>query len=73
MSTAWLKLGTEARQELMYTLKLQVRPHSLAATASSTNNCPKRVKLAPDGRTLCVELINRRVTLLKSMLLTHHR
>jgi hypothetical protein len=57
----------------MDTLKLQVGPRGLAATASTTNNCPERVQLAPDGRALCVELVNRRVTLLKSVLLTHHR
>ena len=68
-----LNLEMGARLELMDTLKLQVRPHGLAATARSANNCSKRVTLAPDGRTLCVELINKRVTLLKSMLLMHHK
>jgi hypothetical protein len=33
----------------------------------------KRVKLTPDSSTLGVELINSRITLLKSMLLTNHR
>jgi hypothetical protein len=33
----------------------------------------ERIKLAPDSSTLSVELINSRITLLKSMLLANHR
>jgi hypothetical protein len=54
-------------------MKLQVRPHSLTTLATTTTSSTKGIELTPDSRTLGVELINSRVTLLKSMLLANHR
>jgi hypothetical protein len=68
-----LELLAEPRQELIYTLKLQISAHSQTAGTSGTHNYTKRIKLAPDSSTLSVELINSRITLLKSMLLANHR
>jgi hypothetical protein len=68
-----LKLLVEPRQELIDALELQVRAHGLTTQVGTTNSSAKRVKLTPDSSTLCIELINGRVTLLKSMLLTNHR
>jgi hypothetical protein len=69
LSTAGLKLLAKPRQELIDTLKLQIRVHNLAARACATNSSMKRVKLMPDSSTLSIELINSGITLLKSMLL----
>jgi hypothetical protein len=63
----------EPRKELIDVLKLQVRVHCPTTRACATNRSAKRVKLTPDSSTLGVELINSRLTLLKSMLLTNHR
>jgi hypothetical protein len=68
-----LKLWTKPRQELVDSLKLQIRPHSPATGTSTTDSRAERVKLAPNSRTLCVELLNTGITLLESMLLTDHR
>jgi hypothetical protein len=68
-----LKLWTKPRQELIDSLKLQIRPHSPAIGISTTDSRAERVKLTPNSGTLCVELLNTEITLLESMLLTDHR
>jgi hypothetical protein len=73
LSTSRLKLWTKPRQELIYSLKLQIRPHSPGTGASTIDSQAKRVKMMPNSGTPCVELLNKRVTLLESMLLTDHR
>jgi hypothetical protein len=72
LSTSRLKVLAEQRQELIDALELQVRAHGLTTLAGSTNSSAKRVKLTLYSNTLCIELINGRVTLLKRMLLTNH-
>jgi hypothetical protein len=73
LSTSFLKLWTKPRQELIDSLKLQIKPHSPATRTGTTNSRAKRVKLMPNSRTLCVELLNTRITLLESMFLMDHR
>jgi hypothetical protein len=53
--------------------ELHIGPHSPATLAVTTDGTAEGVKLAPNSRTLGVELINRRVTLPKLMLLAQHR
>jgi hypothetical protein len=73
LSTSGLKSWTKLRQKLIDSLKLQIRPHSPTTGASTTDSKTERVKLTPNSGTLCVELLNTRITLLKSMLLKDHR
>jgi hypothetical protein len=73
LGTSLLKLWTKSRQELIDSLKLQIRPHSPATRIGTTDSRAKRVKLMPNSRTLCVELLYTGITLLESMFLTDHR
>jgi hypothetical protein len=68
-----LELLAEPRHELVDALKLQVGAHRLTAQVGTTNISAKRIKLTPDNNNLRVELVNGRITLLKSMLLMNHR
>jgi hypothetical protein len=49
LSKAGLKLRTKPRQKLIYSLKLQIRPHSPATGASTTDSRAERVKLTPNS------------------------
>jgi hypothetical protein len=49
LSTALLKLWTKPRQELIYPLKLQIRPHSPATGTSTTDSRVERIKLMPNS------------------------
>jgi hypothetical protein len=73
LRTAGLELLAEPRQELIDALKLQVRAYHPTARTGTTNRSAKRVKLMPNSSTLGVKLINSRLALLKSILLTNHR
>src|SRR3954468_23910547 len=73
LSTPGIKLLAEPRQKLIDAMKLQIRAHNLAARACATNSSTERIKLTPNSSALSIELINSRITLLKSMLLANHR
>jgi hypothetical protein len=49
LSMLLLKLWTKPRQELIHSLKLQVRPHNPATRASTTDCRAERVKLMPNS------------------------
>jgi hypothetical protein len=49
LSTSLLKLWTKLRQELIDSLKLQIRPHSPATGTSTTDSRAERIKLTPNS------------------------
>jgi hypothetical protein len=49
LSMLLLKLWKKPRKELIYSLKLQIRPHSPATGTSTTDSRAERVKLPPNS------------------------